>query len=77
MDVGENPVGGIDVVFRDVFPNLVEIGERIRNGRRRRSSVRSSALALFAQLPECLLAIDRFHPTAIEIVVAAVERLTD
>jgi hypothetical protein len=30
MDVGENPVGGIDVVFRDVFPNLVEICERIR-----------------------------------------------
>ena len=30
MDVGENPVGGIDVVFRDVLPNLVEIGERIR-----------------------------------------------
>ena len=30
MDVGENPVGGIEVVFRDVFPNLVEIGERIR-----------------------------------------------
>ena len=30
MDVGENQVGGIDVVFRDVFPNLVEICERIR-----------------------------------------------
>ena len=30
MDVGENPVGGIDVVFRDVFTNLVEICERIR-----------------------------------------------
>jgi hypothetical protein len=30
MDVGKNPVGGIDVVFRDVFPNLVEICERIR-----------------------------------------------
>lgn len=30
MDVGENPVGGIDVVIRDVFPNLVEICERIR-----------------------------------------------
>lgn len=29
MDVGENPVGVIDVVLRDVFPNLVEIGERI------------------------------------------------
>src|SRR5207247_4040653 len=47
------------------------------DGRRSRSSVRSSALALFAQLPECLLAIDRFHPTALEIVVAAVERLAD
>src|SRR5436190_6447905 len=30
MDVGENPVGGIDDVFRDVFPNLVEICESIR-----------------------------------------------
>ena len=30
MDVGENPVGGVDVVLRDVFPNLVEICERIR-----------------------------------------------
>ncbi len=30
MDVGENPVGGIDVVLCDVFPNLVEIRERIR-----------------------------------------------
>jgi hypothetical protein len=30
MDVGEHPIGGIDVVLRDVFPNLVEIGERIR-----------------------------------------------
>ena len=47
------------------------------DGRRSRSSARSSALALFAQLPECLLAIDRFHPTALEIVVPAVERLTD
>ncbi|MEX1127126.1 MAG: hypothetical protein WD227_05435 [Vicinamibacterales bacterium] len=30
MDVGENPVGGINVVLRDVFPDLTEIGERIR-----------------------------------------------
>jgi len=30
MDIGENPVGGIDVVLRDVFPNLVKIRERIR-----------------------------------------------
>ena len=30
MDVGENPVGGINVVLRDVLPNLVEIGERTR-----------------------------------------------
>ena len=30
MDVGENPVGGVDVVLRDVLPNLVEIRERIR-----------------------------------------------
>jgi hypothetical protein len=29
MDVGEYTVGGIDVVLRDVFPNLVEICERI------------------------------------------------
>ena len=29
MDVGENPVGGIDVVLRDVFSDLVEICERI------------------------------------------------
>src|SRR5260370_33078650 len=29
-DVRKNPVGGLDVVLRDVFPNLVEIGERIR-----------------------------------------------
>src|SRR2546430_14949508 len=47
------------------------------DGRRSRSSVRSSALALFAQRPEGLLAVDRFHPTALEIVVAAVERLAD
>ena len=76
MDVGENTVRGIDVVFQDVFLNLVEIGERIRmegSG----SSTRPSALALFAQLPERLLAIDRFHPTALEIVVAAVERRAD
>ena len=26
MDVSDNAVGGIDVVFGDVFPNLVEIG---------------------------------------------------
>ena len=32
MDVRENPVGGINVVLRDVFPNLVEIAERIRAG---------------------------------------------
>jgi hypothetical protein len=25
MDVGDNPVGGVDLVLRDVFPNLVEI----------------------------------------------------
>jgi hypothetical protein len=47
------------------------------NGGRSRSSARSSALALFAQLPECLLGIDRFHPAALEIVVAGVERLAD
>ena len=47
------------------------------DGRRSCSSARSSALALFAQRPECLLAIDRFHPTALEIVVAAVERIAD
>jgi hypothetical protein len=41
------------------------------------SFARASALALFAQLPECLLAIDRVHPTALEIVVAAVRRLPD
>jgi hypothetical protein len=34
-------------------------------------------LALFAQRPECLLALDRFHPAALEIVVAAVERLAN
>src|SRR3989442_15942701 len=42
-----------------------------------RSSSEVSTLALFAQRPECLLAIDRFHPTALEIVVAGVERLPD
>jgi hypothetical protein len=30
VDIGENPVGGIDVVLRDVFPNLVQIAERVR-----------------------------------------------
>ena len=30
MDVYENAVSSVDVVFRDVLPNLVEIGERIR-----------------------------------------------
>ena len=30
MNLGDNSVGGIDVVLRDVFPNLVEICERIR-----------------------------------------------
>jgi len=35
------------------------------------------ALVLFAQRPEGLLAVDRFHPIALEIVVAAVERLAD
>lgn len=25
VDVGEYPVGSVDVVFRDVFPNLVKI----------------------------------------------------
>ena len=30
MDVGEYPIGGINVVLRNVFPNLVEICERIR-----------------------------------------------
>jgi hypothetical protein len=30
VDVCENPVGSVDIVLRDVFPNLVEIGERIR-----------------------------------------------
>jgi hypothetical protein len=29
MHVGKNPVGGIDVVFRDVLPDFVEIYERI------------------------------------------------
>src|SRR5262245_51835099 len=47
------------------------------DARRSRSSTRTSALALFAQLPEGLLAVDRFHPAALEIVVAAVERLAD
>src|SRR3954452_413572 len=46
-------------------------------GRRSRSSARSSVLALFAQLPECLLAVDRFQPAALEIVLPAVERLAD
>lgn len=41
------------------------------------SSARAAALALFAQLPEGLLAIDRCDPTVLEIVVAAVERLSD
>jgi hypothetical protein len=39
-----------------------------RDGKRSRSSSRSSTLALFAQRPEGLLAVDRFHPTALEIV---------
>jgi hypothetical protein len=30
VDIGENSVGGIDVVFRDLFPDLVEICERVR-----------------------------------------------
>src|SRR5207249_339749 len=47
------------------------------DGKRSRSSARASALALFAQLPDSLLAIDRFHPTALEIVVAVVEHLPD
>ena len=76
MDVGENAVRGIDVVLRDVFPNLVEIGGCI-GMERSRSSARSSALALFAQRLECLLAVDRLHPAALEIVVATVERLAD
>ena len=29
MNVGENPVGGIDVILRDVLPNLVEVCKRI------------------------------------------------
>ncbi len=37
----------------------------------------SSAFALFAQLPEGVLAVDRLHQTALEIVAAAVERLAD
>jgi hypothetical protein len=45
MDICKDAVGGVDVVLRDVLPNLVEIGERIRM-----ESValirRSSALAL-------------------------------
>src|SRR5438874_5693863 len=47
------------------------------DGRRNRSSGGASTLALFAQLPECLLAIDRFHPAALEIVIAAVGSLPD
>ncbi len=30
VDVGEYPVSGVDIVLRDVFPNLVEIVQRIR-----------------------------------------------
>ena len=66
----------VEVFSREVFPNLVQIGEYVRMGPRSRSSARSSALALFAELPECLLTIDRPSP-ALEIVVAAVERLAD
>src|SRR6266508_1827396 len=40
MDVRDNPVGRIDVLVRDVLPNLVEIGERI-GMERSRSSARS------------------------------------
>lgn len=28
LDVGEYPVGSVDVVLRDVVPNLVEVSER-------------------------------------------------
>src|SRR5215216_1498638 len=66
MDIGENSVGSINVVVRDVFPNLIEIAERIGMDASR-SSARSSALALFAQLPDSFLACDRFHPAALEI----------
>ena len=30
MDVGEYPVGGVNVVFRDLLPDFVEIRERFR-----------------------------------------------
>jgi hypothetical protein len=30
MDIGEYSIGSVDVVLRDVFPNLVEVGERFR-----------------------------------------------
>jgi hypothetical protein len=30
MDIGKNSVGGVDVVLRDVLPNLVDICERVR-----------------------------------------------
>src|SRR5438132_10845746 len=76
MDVGENPVGGIDVVFRRIHKSRRDRRTH-PDGRRSRSSARSSALALFAQLPEYLLAIDRVDLTALEIVVAAVKRLSD
>ena len=49
MDVGENPVGGIDVVLCDVFPNLVEIRERL--GLRVREPLNSELIAWGAALP--------------------------
>jgi len=30
MNVFENCIGGVDIVSRDVFPNLIEISERLR-----------------------------------------------
>src|SRR5258708_36786944 len=64
-------------LFSAMYSQISSRSANASDGRRSRSSARSSALALFAQLPEGLLAIDRFHPTALEIVVAAVERLPD
>lgn len=45
-------------------------------GRRSRSSTGASALALFAQPPECLIAIDWLHTAGLHFVVAAVQSLS-
>src|SRR2546425_4895865 len=77
VDVGEYPVGSVDVVFPRCIPKSRQDLRTPPGGRRIRSFARSSALALLAQSPKGFLAFDRLDATALEVVVPTVERLAD